>query len=90
MMMSVLAVDLMTKIVLVAALMMTNLVENAVSTTAHAADLTTTNLVVATAVMTTVLVAVTMTKKNRAVAAKAMSARKTRCMTARKPLAKSA
>jgi hypothetical protein len=48
-------------------------------------------LVVATAVLTTVLatVAATMTKKNHVVAARAMSARKTRCTTARKPLAKS-
>jgi hypothetical protein len=43
----------------------------------------------ATAVSTTVRAAATMTKKNRAVAARVMSARKTRCTTARKPLAKS-
>jgi hypothetical protein len=51
-----------------------------------------TDPVVATAVLTTVLatVAAAMTKKSHAVAARAMSGRKTRCMTARKPLVKSA
>jgi hypothetical protein len=48
--------------------------------------------VVATAVLTTVLVTVAaaMTKKSHAVAARATSGRKTRCMTARKLLVKSA
>jgi hypothetical protein len=42
------------------------------------------------AASTTVRAAASMMKKNRVVAARVMSARKTRCTTARKPLAKSA
>jgi stringent starvation protein B len=54
------------------------------------ADSTKTAHVAATAALTTVRVAVSRMKKNRVVVARAMSARKTRCTTVRKPLAKSA
>jgi hypothetical protein len=57
---------------------------------ARVADSMMTVHVVATAALTTVRVAVSRMKKNRVVVARAMSARKTRCTTARKPLAKSA
>jgi hypothetical protein len=56
----------------------------------HVVVSTMTVRVVATAALTIVPIAVSMTKRNPVVAARAMSARKTRCTTARKPLAKSA
>jgi hypothetical protein len=59
--------------------------------TDHVVDLTTTVRVVATAASMTVPVTVVLRmKRNRVVAVRAMSAKKTRCMTVRKPLAKSA
>jgi hypothetical protein len=91
MMMTVRAEDSTTTVrVSVVSMMMTGLA-NAVSmtTTVRAEDLTTT-VRVATAVLTTVQDAVSTTKRSRAVAARATSGRKTRCMTVRKPLEKSA
>ncbi|MBR4811643.1 MAG: hypothetical protein IKZ68_00835 [Bacilli bacterium] len=71
---------------------MTTIVQDVVLTmkSVPVAVLMMTNRVVVTAVSTTVPVAVVlMTRKNRAVAVRAMSVRKTQCMTARKPLARS-
>jgi hypothetical protein len=59
-------------------------------TSVRAVDLMTTARVAVAAASTTVPAAASTTRKNLAVAAKVTSARKTRCMTARKPLAKSA
>jgi hypothetical protein len=56
----------------------------------RAVVLMTTDRVVATAVSMTVPAVVSKTKKSRVVAVRAMSARKTRCTTARRPLVKSA
>jgi hypothetical protein len=85
------AADSMMKSVRAVVSMTTNRVSAvSVTMTVHVAALTTTDRVEATAVSKTVRAVVSRTKKSRAVAARAMFARKTRCTTVRKPLAKSA